>query len=230
VGDGIPYAVLGTTPKTREGAIEMYNSQAPTFDETYLSWHWTAPKRTAGLLKEYCGKAKPDTLFSGSPPVLDLGCGTGMSGMELQAAGFTNLVGLDVAVEALKQSRAKGVYKETVVGDMECEDGPLPFKDDMFAGIVASGCFSYVHNWDRLFPEICRIAMPGGLVVFTHNSQFWDSDLDGVQQAAAASPWIKLFESDPEDYMPNNPDPEQRAKRIRVFVFQVQHLPGNYPN
>ena len=62
---------------------------------------------------------------------------------------------------------------------------------------------------------------PRGIVVFTHRSALWDDDVDGVRTSAEATRGWKLrYLSEPEEYMPLNPDPKESAKRIRYGVYE----------
>ncbi|CAE8662853.1 unnamed protein product, partial [Polarella glacialis] len=163
-----------------------------------------------------------------SGPVLDAGCGTGLSGEALHAQGFTRLVGIDVSEASLKLCKTKGIYEQLEICDLDCSAGPLQFEDNSFSGVVSVGVFSYVHNFERLFKELCRITAPGGVVVFTHRHPLWGEDVDGVRSAAAAleanteAPrWVQLLVSEPQDYMPCNPDPAESSKKINYIVHRV---------
>jgi len=215
---------LGSTPKNREGAIKLYDDWAKNYDETLKSWDYTAPRKTAELLKRYAQSGVEGApLCINTLPVLDAGCGTGLSGEALHAAGFARIVGTDVSNDSLELCRGKGIYVNLVNCDLECaETGKTPFDDRSFAGVTCVGVLSYVKNFDKVFAEWCRVTAPGGFVVFTHRVQLWDGDVDAVRTAAEKSNWVKRFESEPEDYMPKNPDPTESAKRIRYLVYEVQ--------
>ena len=201
---------LGTTPKTAEGARELYDNWAGEYDATLRSWEYPAPARAASLLRDHSN-------IEGT--VLDAGCGTGLSGEALHALGFARIVGTDVSAESLKFCEEKNIYERVVVANLE---EPLPFDDNSFSGIVCVGVLSYVQRFDLLFPEWCRVTRPGGVVVFTHRSVLWDEDDHGVRSSADATHvWKQKFLSGPEEYMPQNPDPIERAKRIRYGVYEV---------
>lgn len=236
-GDGgsrpapLAFSDLGATAFDKEGAVSLYDRWAETYDETLRSWDYPAPRRTAELLRTFADAATPDTgrpvprglaaLRDGSLPLLDAGCGTGLSGDALRVAGFTNLVGTDVSQQSLDVCRRKGVFAALHLADLEGAAGPLPFADDSLAGVACVGVLSYVHRFDRAFSEWCRIVAPGGLVAFTHRDIWWDGNVDGVQDAARACPWEQCYMSEPEDYLPRNPEAAERAKRIRYFVYRV---------
>lgn len=214
-----PIAVpdLGTTPKTREGAIHLYDKWADSYDASLRSWGYPAPRRTAELFEQFSNEANLEDLRTGALPILDVGCGTGLSGEALQAKGFKNLVGTDVSDQSLDLAMQKGTYGST----HNCRIESMPFADNSFAGIACVGVLSYVQVFDEVFKEFCRVVAPGGLVVFTHRQPLWDDDVDSVKSSAKLCPWTNLFESDPEDYMPLNPDPVESAKKIRFHVYQV---------
>ena len=81
-----------------------------TYDQTLTDWGYEAPLRTAQLLKEHFPLrfSVPDQ----SVPVLDCGCGTGLSSTALAGVGFQNLIGVDVSVESLELAARKGLHIE----------------------------------------------------------------------------------------------------------------------
>jgi hypothetical protein len=54
----------------------------------------------------------------------------------------------------------------------------------------------------------------------------WDDDTDGICSAATAlelsGRWRQVHMSEPSDYMPLNPLPEEAAKKIRYIAYEVQ--------
>ena len=118
---------LGTTPKTAAGAIKLYDAWAGDYDETLRSWDYPAPRRTAALLQTHL--SAPDGA------VLDAGCGTGLSGEALRAAGFSGLIGTDVSAESLQVCARKGVYSRLEIANLE---EPLPFACVFFTRAPAS--------------------------------------------------------------------------------------------
>jgi len=211
---GIAAPALGTTPKTAEGARQLYDAWATDYDATLRSWKYPAPRRTAELLCEYLPAGT-----SREQAVLDAGCGTGLSGEALAELGFTKLVGTDISPDSFKVTAQKSIYERLEVANLE---ETLPFEDDAFQAIVCVGVLSYVNAFDGLFAEFCRVTKPGGIVVFTHRMPFWDDDVNNVRTVAEAQQgWTRLFASGPEDYMPNNPDPTENAKKIQYIIHKV---------
>ena len=93
-----------------------------------------------------------------------------------------------------------------------------------FDAVIAVGVLSYVEQFDVLFSECARAVAPGGVVAFTHIGDWWDEDKRGCRSAAealvASGAWACEEVGAPEAYMPNNPDPVEQAKMIRIMVYR----------
>ena len=211
---------LLTTPKTSQGAQALYDRWASTYDNSLQDWGYNAPANTARIASFAAGKVG----ISKGEKLYDAGCGTGMVGGELGKYGFSNLVGSDIssASLALVEQKKPGLYQELSVCDLE---KPLPFRTGSFSFICCVGVLSYVTDFDILWEEFVRVAVKGGLVIFTHNAKYWEEDLDGIQSKVLALEGEKraarLAMTEPMNYMPHNPIESERQKRIRYFVIQV---------
>eukprot|EP00051_Salpingoeca_urceolata_P027138 m.480175 g.480175 ORF g.480175 m.480175 type:complete len:263 (+) comp21727_c0_seq1:319-1107(+) len=213
---------LGATPMTTEGAVELYDSWAATYDEALRSWEYPAPTRVAETLRSFLDgdghQAELDV------PILDLGCGTGMAGEALRVAGFVGpLAGVDVSTKSLEIAAAKpGLYAETAPAAI---DVALPFDDGSFGAAVSVGVLSYCHHFETLFSEVVRVCRPGSTVVVTHRNELWDSNNRGVRTASDQledqGKWKLVHVGEPEDYMPQNPDPNEQSKRIRIIAWKT---------
>jgi len=106
--------------------------------------------------------------------VLDLGCGTGRYTVPLAATG-ARVTGLDLAASMLDRAAAKlaaaGLTADLRRGDMT----ELPFETGSFDVVVSTLTLMHVPPADRqrVFCEIARVLVPGGLVLFSvKNSTF----------------------------------------------------------
>ena len=210
---GVAVPDLGEIPKDAEGAVVLYDKWAATYDAALRSWGYAAPEMCAALVAEV--NPRVGRLF-------DCGCGTGLAVDALRPAlaAATSVVGGDISQASLDRCAARGY---TATRRMDLEE-PLPLEGDGFDAVVCVGVLSYVRDFRRLFAEWCRVTSPGGVVVFTHRAHLWRGD-DGSREAAreleAAGTWTLTFASEPRPYMPNNPDPEERAKTIVCARFIV---------
>lgn len=96
--------------------------------------------------------------------VLDLGCGTGLSGIALRAIA-RRLIGVDIAPRMLDQARASGCY------DLLVESEVLVWMRSsaatQFDVIVAADVFIYIGELEAVFAETARLARPGALFAFS---------------------------------------------------------------
>ena len=212
---------LHSTPRTKAGAVELYDQWAPSYDETLAQWGYQVPARMADIMREHA-----DALaLSTGDAMLDAGCGTGLTGAALREAGFTTCTGIDISEDSLALVRAAkpGVYDSLLPCDL---DAALPFEAHAFSFICCAGVLSYVENFDNCFREFLRVSKHSGLICFTHVHQKWEADERSVRSVAAAleaeGAWQQMFSSGPEPYMPHNPVAEEAAKSVRYFVYRNQ--------
>ncbi len=131
---------LNSTEKTRA----FYQDWAKTYDEEMRVNGYSSPPRTA--------KAMAACVQDVNAPLLDLGCGTGISGEALRDAGFTTLDGTDLTEEMLLAAETKDIYRKLTKGDL---NQPIPAAPGEYANITAIGVFSPGHAP----PEIIRVVV-----------------------------------------------------------------------
>ena len=117
--------------------------------------------------------------FSGSGPVLDAGCGTGLVGEQLRRLGVTVVDGLDISREMLAKARSKTapdgspVYRQLIEADLT---GPIDIASDTYAGLVSVGTFTHGHVGPDGIAELLRVARPGARCVIGVNSSIFETD------------------------------------------------------
>ena len=111
-----------------ENTRALYDDWAATYDDELAENDYATPRRVAQALARY----QEDT----SAPVLDYGCGTGLSGIALQQAGFTHVDGMDPSTDMLAQARPKGVYHTLHHIGL---DDPAPIPEGRYSAITCAG-------------------------------------------------------------------------------------------
>jgi len=103
-----------------------------------------------------------------SPPpwdVLDLGCGTGLVGVEI-APHAKRLVGVDLSPKMIERARKRGIYSELICGDLMTALAV----SDCYDVVVAGDVFVYVGKLDAVIPAARRALRPGGVLAFSVES------------------------------------------------------------
>jgi len=104
--------------------------------------------------------------------VVDIGCGTGLVGRELQQRGFLQVDGIDFSREMLDVAGERGIYSELIHADLT---ETLDIEDNKYTAAVCAGTFTHGHVGPEAFDEISRIVAPGGLLAFTVHIELWDT-------------------------------------------------------
>ncbi|NNE13137.1 MAG: class I SAM-dependent methyltransferase, partial [Ilumatobacter sp.] len=104
-----------------EAVATYYDQWAEGYDRELATWSYEAPAVVTGFVREHVPDARS---------VLDAGCGTGLVGRTLRAAGYEHeLVGIDISEDSLDVARESGGYSELAPANLQAE---LPFADDRF--------------------------------------------------------------------------------------------------
>ncbi len=91
--------------------------------------------------------------------VLDLGCGTGLSGAAI-APQARSLIGVDLSAGMLAHARERGIYQQLIQSDLL---SALKAQADASQDVVLSAdVFVYVGQLDEVVAEIRRVLRPGG--------------------------------------------------------------------
>ncbi|SFR48523.1 class I SAM-dependent DNA methyltransferase [Litoreibacter janthinus] len=141
-----------------EATRELYDAWSSSYNEEISENGYQTPRRVAQALATI---SEDQTL-----PVLDYGCGTGLSGAELQSAGFSTLDGADPSTGMLAQARQTGHFRELIELDLS---QPLPFKPNTYQAITAIGVISTGAGPASLMDDLIALLPSGGLFGFSLN-------------------------------------------------------------
>lgn len=137
---------------------KLYDDWAASYESEIAENGYATPGRCAAALKAH----SVDVTL----PVLDFGCGTGLSGLALKLAGFTTIDGVDLSAEMLDRARAKSLYRNL---DRIEADAPLPHAPGHYAAIAAIGVIGAGAAPISVFDTIMSGLTSGGLFVFSFN-------------------------------------------------------------
>ncbi len=162
--------------KARDAAAtrQLYDDWSASYEAEVRENGYATPARCADALKTYV--TDPDT------PVLDFGCGTGLSGLALRLAGFSTIDGMDLSRDMLSEAKSKQIYRTL----QQVEAGAaLPFVDGSYTAIAAIGVIGSGAAPVALLHTLMRKLGPGGKLVFSFN----DHSLQDPANEAGLSEW-----------------------------------------
>jgi predicted TPR repeat methyltransferase len=149
-------AVSGENPgRPVDGYVrQLFDASAATFDAELVSkLGYGIPREMVAALNAASGAAWD---------VLDLGCGTGLVGVEI-APYSRRLTGVDLAPNMIELARSRGIYAQ-----LRCEDLMVTLSQGAHYDVVtAADVFIYVGKLDEVVPAVRRVLRSGGLFAFS---------------------------------------------------------------
>ena len=104
-------------------------------------------------------------------PILDLGCGIGfVTNMLVDYFPSESIIATDLCMPMLRQVKASHPY----VNLLCCSAFSLPLRNNSVGNVISSLCDPFCN--ERMFEEVNRVLVPGGLFGFTIPSSNWILD------------------------------------------------------
>ncbi|KAA6182229.1 class I SAM-dependent methyltransferase [Thiohalocapsa marina] len=179
--------------KTSDDVRGLYRDWAQQYDQDLLGddLQYVAPQMAASIFARYV------TNFSAR--VLDVGCGTGLSGLALKDAGFTNLDGADLSQEMLEQARLKEVYQDLFEADIIAG---MDLPDNSYDAALSVGTFTHGHVGPDALAEVLRVIKPTGVFCLTiHEGVYTALDYPNALQSLEDKGIAKVLTVEDADYI-----------------------------
>jgi len=187
-----------------EETLQIYRDWADAYDTDVGQWGYATPGRLAMALR--MAGAAP------AKPVLDFGCGTGLSGLALKSVGFDIVDGTDVSPEMLARAEARGIYRQVWLGT----PGSLGHigRGD-YATIVACGVVSLGAAPPETLDMLVGALGPAGMLAFSYNDATLADHayMDRLAAVLAAGGVEKIA----EDHGPHLPGKDMHST---VYILQ----------
>jgi predicted TPR repeat methyltransferase len=132
----------------------LFDASAATFDQDLVAkLGYGIPGEMVAALRGI--RDAPDRPWD----VLDLGCGTGLVGVEI-APDSRRLVGVDLAPNMVEQARQRQLYTELRCADIAVA---LALDEAQYDVVTAADVFIYVGKLDEVIPAVRRVLKSGGM-------------------------------------------------------------------
>jgi len=160
-------SLQGNTSKgpPKEYVKNLFDDYAERFDKSLLDQlHYKLPF----LIKEIILKIDPTrTKFD---KVIDLGCGTGLSGSGLRSIS-DNLTGIDISVNMVAKARDLGIYDSLIIGDIVEILCSAKEKYNLF---IALDVLIYIGEVESIFNAVKNCCNKNALFIFSIETQEGD--------------------------------------------------------
>lgn len=152
------------TVKTDDETRALYDRWSEVYDEELAENDYRQPARCAAALAAL------------SPPnrdvaVLDVGCGSGLSGLALKQAGYGTIDGCDFSPGMLEKAGELAVYRHLF--ETNLNEPPMDVANSAYDAATCVGVFSFGHVMADALDDVLRVIKPGGPLVVGLNDHFY---------------------------------------------------------
>ena len=106
--------------------------------------------------------------------IIDIGCGTGLSGQEIISKGFNSIDGSDFSKKMLEEAKLKKIYQSLFTLDLNKKD----FKHDKsYDAILAAGVISPNHAKPECLKNCLDYLKPNGIIIFSLNDHAYADNI-----------------------------------------------------
>jgi predicted TPR repeat methyltransferase len=166
---------------------EFYEDWAKNYNVDTTGSGYIGPAISAKLLTEFL----PDR----SAKLLDAGCGTGLVGVELHAAGYDCIDGFDLSDSMAEQAAATGTYQQ-VQGSVDMMRATGNYPDAAYDALLSVGVFTLGHVPPEALNSLLRLIRSGGLLLVSTRTHYYDqTNFQQLVDDLIASGQVELLKS-----------------------------------
>ncbi len=169
-GAGLKLALLGATEtpdKPPSRYVEaLFDHYADRFEAALVErLDYSVPGKLATLVRKVRGEGGPFAC------AVDLGCGTGLFGVEIRSS-VERLEGFDLSANMLAKAGEKGIYDHLARSDLSLDaEGSQLFADHLARGradlVAAADVLMYLGDLANAFSLAAELSAPGALFAFS---------------------------------------------------------------
>ncbi len=151
--------------------VGFYDQWAADYDDDVASHGYGLPGMMVTMVRNAAAQLSLPT--PNQTHVLDAGCGTGLVGLALQAAGYIDIVGVDLSGSMAERAAATGAY-QSAVGGFDLTGEPPAEMCDAFDLVTVGGVFTTGHVPPETVAKVAGMCRPGGAMVVSTRAAYTD--------------------------------------------------------
>ncbi len=186
----------------QEDIDRLYTDWAETYDDELRVMGYRSPIRCASALAKFVPL---------ETPVLDFGCGTGLSGEALKNVGFKNIFGTEINNSMRAIAKKKTIYQDIYKTDV---NNPFP-ESKHFYGICAVGVISSGAGPPSLLRQSLKCLKKDGFICFSYNDHTLNTQcyMDALKEVNELGELEEVF-SEYGDHL------KSKSLQSNVYVFR----------
>ena len=170
----------------------LYARWAASYDAEISANGYATPKRCADALRAVTSDF--------DAPILDFGCGTGLSGLALSMAGFKTIDGMDLTQDMLDLAAQKQLYRALSLSD---PDAPFPVQNGTYSAITAIGVIGSGAAPIEVFDMLLKALSSNGKFVLSFNDSTLKSpSFEGRIRENVSNNTARLLSEEYGDHLP----------------------------
>jgi SAM-dependent methyltransferase len=192
-------------PKTNAILIKLaeYEAQGKSTKPLYDKWSQNYENDLVNNLGYTAHSLAAQALTKHLPnrhaSIIDIGCGTGLVGLELTRLGFTTIDGIDISEDMISFADAKAIYRNLVTGDMNAH---THLADQAYDAAICAGSFAPGHLGPESYREILRLVRSGSpIVIFMNGIHFIKDHYQAHIEALEKEGLWQLIDISEHNYM-----------------------------
>ena len=182
---------LKSTQETRE----MYDQWSKVYDSDLGKGEYQQPTR--------CAKALAAQVTDKDISILDVGCGTGLSGLALKETGFSKIDGCDLSQGMLDKAKKLNLYNKLFTCNLN--EPPIEANNESYDGVTAVGVFSFGHIMPDAVDELLRILKQNGTLIIGLNDHYFnEGSLTRKLDTLGQSQTVSIISKEHGEHIPAN--------------------------
>lgn len=152
------------TPALMEAHVRrLFDQHAPRFDASLRDLAYCGPQLLAAAVGAVMRATGRPMRFAA---MLDLGCGTGLSGSAFRA-NVDRLTGVDISAAMIAEARRKGLYDRLETCELVAFLAVEAAAERRYDLVVAADVLVYVHDLAGVAAAVRQVLAPTGMFAFT---------------------------------------------------------------